>query len=224
MPSVLVTGANRGIGFAVASVLHERGWGVVLAARRKTAAAEAAGLLGGSACAVALDVTDPVSVDAAAEAIGPVDALVNNAGVLLDRGNDPLSVPMERVRKTLETNVLGAWRVCQRFVPGMVRRGWGRVVLISSGTGSLHHGLFTAAPGYALSKTAVNALTSLLASHTRGTGVLVNAVNPGPVRTGMMPEASRGPEAAAPAIADAVALADDGPSGVLLRDGRPVPW
>lgn len=222
--TVLVTGANRGLGLATASLLHARGWRVVLAARNGDDAAAASARLGDGARGVALDVTDPAGTAAASARIGPVDALVNNAGVLLDDGTDPLSVPIQSVRRTFEINVFGTWQVCQAFVPAMVRRGWGRVVIVSSGTGSFSNGLFTGAPGYALSKTALNGLTTLLAAQTSGTGVLVNAVNPGMAKTRMMPKAQRSPESAAVAIADAATLPDDGPTGVLLRNGQPVGW
>ncbi|MFG2860412.1 SDR family NAD(P)-dependent oxidoreductase [Streptomyces sioyaensis] len=222
--TALVTGANRGIGLATAQALYRAGWRVVLAARDRDAARAAAAETGPHAVGVALDVTLPESVAAARAAAGPVDALVSNAGVLLDAGYDPLTVPVDLVRATLDVNVLGAWRVCQTFVPDMVRAGWGRVVLLSSGTGTFSHGLFTDAPGYSLSKTAVNGLTTLLAAHTRGTGVLVNAVNPGRTRTRMMPDAQGTVRDAADDVVAALGLPDDGPTGVLFRRGRIVGW
>ncbi|MFE2225296.1 SDR family NAD(P)-dependent oxidoreductase [Streptomyces kronopolitis] len=222
--TALVTGANRGIGLATARALHRAGWRVVLTARDRDAARTAAAATGPHAVGVPLDVTLPESVAAARAATGPVDALVSNAGVLLDAGYDPLTVPADLVRATLDVNVLGAWRVCQAFVPDMVSGGWGRVVLLSSGTGTFTHGLFPGAPGYALSKTAVNGLTTLLATATRGTGVLVNAVNPGPTRTRMMPDAGGTVRSAADDVVHALGLPDDGPTGVLLRSGRIAGW
>ncbi|WP_431999858.1 SDR family NAD(P)-dependent oxidoreductase [Streptomyces sioyaensis] len=222
--TALVTGANRGIGLATAQALHRAGWRVVLAARDRDAARSAAADTGPRAVGVPLDVTLPESVAAARAAAGPVDALVSNAGVLLDVGYDPLTVPVDLVRATLDVNVLGAWRVCQAFVPDMVRGGWGRVVLLSSGTGTFTQGLFTGAPAYSLSKTAVNGLTTLLAARTRGTGVLVNAVNPGRTRTRMMPDAQGTVRDAADDVVAALGLPDDGPTGVLFRGGRIVGW
>ncbi|GHF69242.1 short-chain dehydrogenase [Streptomyces mashuensis] len=222
--TALVTGANRGIGLATARALLGAGWRVVLTARDGAAARAAATALGPGARGLALDVTCPEGVAAAREAAGPVDGLVSNAGVLLDAGHDVLTVPLETVRATLEVNVLGAWRVCQTFVPGMVAAGWGRVVLLSSGTGTFGAGLHPGTPAYSLSKTAVNALTTLLAARTRGTGVLVNAVNPGRTRTRMLPGGERSPQEAAADVLHALALPDDGPTGVLLRHGRPTAW
>jgi NAD(P)-dependent dehydrogenase (short-subunit alcohol dehydrogenase family) len=163
-------------------------------------------------------------VAAAATTVGPVDILVNNAGVLLDHGRDPLTVPLDLVEEQWRVNALGAWRVSQVFVPGMVARGWGRVVMVSSGTGAFSNGLFTGAPGYSASKTALNAVTSLLAAATRGSGVLVNAVNPGLVRTRMRPEAPRTAQEAAADIEYAALLSDDGPTGCFLRGQRRIEW
>lgn len=220
--TALVTGANRGIGSAVARCLHERGLDVVVAARDAGAAAAAAADLGGRW--VAMDVTDPAAVAAAAAAAGEVDVLVCNAGTLLDAGAGPLTVSLTEVAATVEVNLIGTWRVAQAFLPGMVARGWGRVVMVSSGTASFSGGLFGNTPGYTVSKTALNALTVLLAGATRDTGVLVNAVNPGRVRTRMMPGAAVAPEAAARDVADVALLPDDGPSGVFLRAGRIIGW
>ncbi|WP_410567172.1 SDR family NAD(P)-dependent oxidoreductase [Amycolatopsis sp. cmx-4-61] len=215
----LVTGAGRGIGLAVCRHLADAGFEVVASARR-LADAEAAG----TGRAVRLDVTDAGSVAAALEQAGPVDILVNNAGVLLDAGAPPESVPPELVAETVAVNALGALRVSQAVLPGMFDRGWGRIVMVSSGTGAFSHGLFTGAPAYALSKTALNAVTVLLANSARGRGVLVNAVNPGRVRTRMMPEADGDPAAAAADIAWAATLPDDGPTGTFFRSREPIDW
>ncbi|WP_410586037.1 SDR family NAD(P)-dependent oxidoreductase [Amycolatopsis sp. lyj-23] len=215
----LVTGAGRGIGLAVCRHLADAGFEVVASARH-LADAEAAG----TGRAVRLDVTDTGSVAAALEQAGPVDVLVNNAGVLLDAGAPPESVPPELVAETLAVNALGALRVSQAVLPGMFDRGWGRIVMVSSGTGAFSHGLFTGAPAYALSKTALNAVTVLLANSARGRGVLVNAVNPGRVRTRMMPAADGDPATAAADIAWAATLPDDGPTGTFFRSREPIDW
>ncbi|WP_173142196.1 SDR family NAD(P)-dependent oxidoreductase [Kibdelosporangium persicum] len=220
----VITGANRGLGRAVAAELHRRNLSVVVTARNAADAARAAAELGPDVRSQPLDITDPGSVTRAVGTLGAVDVLVCNAGVLLDSGTDPLSVPLELVERTLLVNLVGSWRVAQAFVPDMVRRGWGRVVFVSSATGAFSVGLWTSAPGYSVSKTAVNGLTTMLATQTKGSGVLVNAVNPGQVRTRMVPDARRSPDEAAVDVADAATLPDDGPTGTFLRGDRFLDW
>jgi NAD(P)-dependent dehydrogenase (short-subunit alcohol dehydrogenase family) len=222
--TALVTGANRGLGRAVAARLDALGHRVVVAARDERAARAVVAGLGRLARAVALDVTTEASVRTAHDRVGDVDILVNNAGLLLDMGHRPTSVPMAVVERELAVNTLGAWRMCHEFVPGMVTRGWGRVVMVSSGTGAFSNGIFPWTPGYSVSKAALNALTVILAKETEGTGVLVNAVNPGLVRTAMRPDADRSPEDAAVDVAWAATLDDDGPTGALLRRNVAVAW
>ncbi|MEU6730292.1 SDR family NAD(P)-dependent oxidoreductase [Nonomuraea wenchangensis] len=230
--TALITGANRGIGRAVAEELHRRGLRVVVTARSARDAATAAREIsegggeraGGEVVGERLDVTDADEMRRAARRIGPVDVLVSNAGVLLDAGTDPLTVPLDVVERTLAVNLLGAWRVAQVFVPGMVSRGWGRVVFVSSGIGTFSIGLAAGTPAYSVSKVALNGLTTMLAARTAADGVLVNAVNPGQTRTRMMPTAGRTAAEAALDVAYAATLPDDGPTGTLLRGTRPVPW
>ncbi len=168
----LVTGANRGIGRAIAAHLVEAGLEVLVAARDAGAGDEAARELG-AAGAVVLDVTDEASVRAAAEAAGDVDVLVNNAAIL-DEGEDVLTQDAARVDAMVQTNLLGPWRTVRAVVPGMVARRFGRVVNVSSGAGSFASGLWTAAPAYSVTKAALNALTRLLASMLYG----VSATDP----------------------------------------------
>lgn len=220
----MITGANRGLGLAVAAELYARGLQVVLTARDHAEAVRAAASIGPEVRAETLDVTDADTVKAAAARIGPVDILVSNAGVLLDGGTDPLSVGLDLVERALAVNLIGSWRVAQAFVPAMVERGWGRVVFVSSGTGAFSNGLFPGTPGYSVSKTALNGLTTMLAKQTEGTGVLINAVNPGMTRTRMMPKATREPEESAVAVADAAILPDDGPTGAFLRGETRLAW
>src|SRR5262249_33131115 len=132
------------------------------------------------------DVTDDESIRAAArhitERIGPLDILVNNAAILIAEEADVLETPLDDIRVTFATNVFGAIAVSQAFVPSMLTRRYGRIVNVSSGAGQLAR-MRTYAPAYSMSKAALNAFTRQLAGATEGTGVLVNSVDPGWVRT-----------------------------------------
>jgi NAD(P)-dependent dehydrogenase (short-subunit alcohol dehydrogenase family) len=220
----LVTGGNRGLGRAISAGLCAAGHQVVLAARDGAVARTAAAELGEQAIGVALDVTDEDSIRHVQWCIREVDVLVNNAGVLLDAGWGASTVPLALVQQELAVNTLGAWRVSQVFLPGMIGRGWGRIVMVSSGTGAFSNGLWPGAPGYSVSKAALNAVTVLLAREALESGVLVNAVNPGLVRTRMRPDADRSPEEAAADIVWAATLPDGGPTGSFLRSRRPIDW
>ena len=210
MRTALVTGATEGIGRALCEQLAASGHRVIATAPD-----------GGD---LRLDVTGDDDLRTLAERAGPVDVLVNCAGVLLDRDQDPLTLDPRVLDDTLRVNLTGPWRVCQALVPGMVGRGWGRVVNVSSGAGSFDRGLWTIAPAYSSSKAALNAFTVNLARLLEGTGVLVNAADPGVVRTRMSPHTGRTPEEAAAGILPLCTLPDGGPTGGFFADGEPVGW
>ena len=222
----LVTGANRGIGFEVCRQLAQAGTHVLLGARDAAKGAAAASTLVGeglSVRAVHLDVVNTASLAALAGSCGPVDVLVNNAGSDYDTDQAALSADLARVRRTFETNLFGPWAVTQAFAPGMQTRGWGRVVNVSSGAGSLAE-MGRGPPGYSASKAALNALTRLLGAELAGTGVLVNSVCPGWVATDMGGSGGRPVQDGAGSVVWAVLLPDDGPTGGFFRDGKPLPW
>jgi NAD(P)-dependent dehydrogenase (short-subunit alcohol dehydrogenase family) len=182
MRTALVTGSGEGIGRALCAALAATGHRVIVTAPELSQAQAVAAALP-QARALELDVT--ADGDLGALTGEPVDVLVNCAGVLLDRDGDPLTTPPAVLEATLGVNLLCPWRVCQALTPGMIERGWGRVVNVSSGAGSFSRGLWTRAHAYSASKAALNAFTVNLAARLQGTGVLVNAADPGVVRTRM---------------------------------------
>ena len=224
----LVSGGNRGIGLEIVRQLAERGLTVVLGSRDGEQGRAAAAGLSGSVVVRQLDVADPESVDrlsrSVEEEFGRLDVLVNNAGITNDEGQRGVDADLERVREALETNLLGAWRLCEAAIPFMRRHGYGRIVNISTSMAALED-MGGGSPGYRVSKTGLNALTRILASELRGSGILVNSVCPGWVQTDM--GGSRAPrpvEEGAEGVVWAATLPNTGPTGGFFRDRRPVPW
>ena len=227
----LVTGANRGIGLEVVRRLALRGFDALLGARDARKGEAAAGALkaqGLKVTYVHLDVTDPRSVgDAArfvAERFGRLDVLVNNAAILYDSWQRAAAADLDTVREAFETNTLGPWRVSQALLPLLRRSGHGRIVNVSSESGSLSS-MGGGTPAYGVSKAGLNALTRMLAAELRGARVLVNSVCPGWVATEMGgPDAPRTPGEGAASVMWAVTLPDGGPTGGFFRDGEPLAW
>ena len=179
----VVTGASRGIGRETARQLCSEGARVLLVARSEDRLAEAteeARAAGGEAAALALDVTDAEAGErmlaAASERFGGLDVLVNNAGAASWR--DLEEVPEEDWRAQFELNVMAPLRAMRAAIPGMVERGWGRVVNVSSTAGKRPS---AAMPEYSVAKAAELSLSRLFADRYAKQGVLVNAICPGPV-------------------------------------------
>jgi NAD(P)-dependent dehydrogenase (short-subunit alcohol dehydrogenase family) len=177
---------------------------------------------------VQVDVTSVESIAAAhravTEQVGSVDILVNNAAVLLGENDNVLSISPDGYRRIFDTNVFGVIEVCRAFAPAMVRARYGRIVNVSSGAGQLAT-MSTYAPAYSMSKAALNAFTRILADTYRADGVLVNAVDPGWVRTDMGgPSALRSPQEGAVTIVWLATLPDDGQTGGFFRDRWAIEW
>lgn len=230
MKKALVTGANKGIGREVAHQLAAKGFHVFIGARNINAGRKTAEELtesGGKATFLKVDVADAESVSAAAGEFGQLadhlDVLINNAGIIVDGDSAILATDDDLLRKTLETNTLGALRVTRAFAPMLAKSSAPRVINVSSGGGQLADGADGWAPAYCISKTALNGVTSQLAAALPK--FAINSVCPGWVRTDMGGQsATRSVEEGADTI---VWLAVDAPqelTGKFLRDRQPIPW
>jgi NAD(P)-dependent dehydrogenase (short-subunit alcohol dehydrogenase family) len=227
----LVTGANRGIGLEVTRRLARLGFTVILGSRDAGKGEEAAELMKGEAPEVfarQLDVTDERSIEAtrlwAEERFGKLDVLVNNAAILYDSWQRAAGADLNTVREAFETNTLGPWRMCREFIPLLRKSGHGRIVNVSSESGSLAV-MGGGTPAYSVSKAALNALTRMLADELKAAGILVNSVCPGWVATEMGGrDAPRSVEEGAASVVWAATLPDGGPTGGFFRDGKPLAW
>lgn len=237
----LVTGGNRGLGWEIVRQLAMQGILVILASRDKDRGMMTAGEFerqGLSVRFVALDVNSAASIEAVGDFIkkefGRCDILVNNAGVFPDvkdyNVGDPvggLGVPLENVRRAMETNAYGALLMCQEFIPLMKKNDYGRIVNMSSDLAQLTEladpdGKFLA---YRMSKVALNMITRVLAAETAGTNILINSCTPGWCRTDMGgPYAERSAAEGADTPVWLAALPDDGPTGGFFRDRKPIVW
>ena len=224
----IVTGTNRGIGRGIAEGLAARGIVVAATARTQAAADGVAAALGNGAFGVVLEATDAASVDAAVSAVlgraGRLDIVVNNAGGHYDDGASPSLLSDTEMHDALDLNLLGPMRLCRAAIPHLRAAGWGRIVNVSSRSGT-----FTAtwanAPAYGVSKAALNMFTFQLAKELAGSGVLVNACCPGWVRTDMGgPDADKSIEEGADTPIWLATLPDDGPSGGFFSDRQPAGW
>src|SRR2546421_8181950 len=230
MKTVLVTGANKGIGREVAQQLVAKGFHVFVGARNAKAGRKAAEEIAkkcGKATFLEIDVADNDSVTTAALEFSNIkdhlDVLVNNAGIIVDGDSAILEISDDLFRNTLETNTLGALRVTRAFVPLLSKSKSPRVINVSSGGGQLTGGADGWARAYCISKTALNGVTVQLAAAL--TKFAVNSVCPGWVRTDMGgANATRSVQEGADTI---VWLASEAPqdlTGKFLRDRKEIPW
>jgi NAD(P)-dependent dehydrogenase (short-subunit alcohol dehydrogenase family) len=247
-PVALVTGANQGIGLQIAKDLVGHGFTVLVGSRNLERGEAAAEEIGPGARAIQLDVTDRASIAAAAERIrnelGRLDVLVNNAAISntskqpdmsveeYAKLTRPSNVSLEEVRTIWETNVFGVLAVTQAMLPLLREAPAARIVNVSSGVGSLtrtsepgypYRSIF--GPGYAASKTALNAMTVAMAIELESTGIKINAACPGYTKTNLnnysgtqsLEEGAREPVRLA-------LLGQDGPTGTFSNSSGPLPW
>lgn len=226
----LVTGANRGIGLELVRQLAAAGDTVVLGSRDLAAGNRAAHALvgsGGSVLVRRIDVADQATLGAVAaelaDRFGHLDVLVNNAAIHYDTWQSATGADLDVVAEALDTNLLGAWRAVNAFVPLLRASGRGRIVNVSSEAGSLAS-MGGGIPAYRASKAALMALTRMLAAELGPDGILVNAVCPGWVATDMGGPGGRPVAEGAASVRWAVDLPDGGPTGGFFRDGHPLPF
>ncbi|MEJ2101735.1 MAG: SDR family oxidoreductase [Desulfobacterales bacterium] len=235
----LVTGANRGLGFAISQGLAEHGITVILGARDSQKGAQACSRLkrkGWDADFEILDVVKEKSIQTAVSHIqarfGRLDILVNNAGIMIDSEESVLNVSWHTIEKTLQTNVIGPLRLCRRSIPLMRAGGYGRIVNLASSLGSLTEmadsdstATMVRTPAYRISKAALNCITILIAREVRNDNILVNSACPGWVRTELGgKEAPLTPRQGADTPVWLATLPDDGPTGGFFRERERISW
>src|SRR5580658_1818325 len=247
-PVALVTGANQGIGLQIAKDLVTHGFTVLVGSRILRRGEVAAKEVGSDARAVQLDVTDLASIAAAAERIrkefGRLDVLVNNAAISntskqpdmsvqdYAKLTRPSNVSLSEVRAIWDTNVFGVLAVTQALLPLLREAPAARIVNVSSGVGSLtrnsdptyaYRSIF--GPGYAASKTALNAMTLAMAIELEATGIKVNAACPGYTKTNLNNySGTRTVEEGAREPVRLALLGPDGPTGTFSNEDGPLPW
>jgi 3-oxoacyl-[acyl-carrier protein] reductase len=215
----LVTGASRGVGAHVSEGLARLGSNVVLHSRELShtrALASRLEGLGVKVVAVAGELSDQTRVDAMLEAAlqqaGQIDIVYNNAAIMTPWRENPWDIPAEDFRKSFEVNVISLVRICHRLVPLMLARKWGRVINVTSGI--MNEPNLTA---YAISKAAVDKFVRDFVPHLAGSGVQMNLLDPGWLRTDLGgPKAPNDPSSVIPG-ALVPALLDNGESGHFFR-------
>jgi NAD(P)-dependent dehydrogenase (short-subunit alcohol dehydrogenase family) len=219
---VLITGGNRGIGYAIAQGLLAQGCEVFITASTLERAQAAAAQLSDAVIPLELDVSDDCSIEQLiamlAQQIDQLDVLINNAGVYPDKQSDSLSISRELLNAAMQTNAFGAIRMVQACLPLLEKSPDARVINVSSGMGSLDS-LTTTASSYSLSKLALNGATIILAQSLAAKNIVVNAMCPGWVKTDMGgTSAPRSPEQGADTAIWLATVASRSETGKFWRD------
>jgi NAD(P)-dependent dehydrogenase (short-subunit alcohol dehydrogenase family) len=227
----LVTGANKGIGLEIVRQLATAGFRVFLTARDRQRGEEASGRLQHDGLQVEflqLDVTDETSIDQLAKElasrIGHLDVLVNNAAILLEENTSILEVEPALILQTLQTNTIGPLRLIQKLVPLLAKSDAGKIINVSSGAGQLTD-MSDYIPAYSLSKTALNAVTGMMAAALKDKHIAVNSICPGWVRTDM--GGSNAPRSVQQGADTVTWLATEAPAnltGKFLAERKVIPW
>ncbi|MDP4097607.1 SDR family oxidoreductase [Paenibacillus sp. P96] len=239
---ILITGANKGIGFETARQLGLQGHTIFVGARNMERGTEAEAKLraeGINASFIEVDVTDQATIDAAAQKIdeqyGKLDVLINNAGGGVGKFEEivvPSTTPLEALKGTFELNVFGVFAMMKTMLPLLRKSEAGRIVNLSSGLGSLtlqsdpafeyyDHKILV----YNASKTAVNALTVHFAYELKDTNIKVNSADPGFTATDLNGFTGiRTVEQATNVVVQLATLPKDGPTGGFFDENGPLPW
>ncbi len=230
----LVTGANRGIGLEVCRQLLAKNCLVILTSRnikKGEMAIQSLGGISGSLHYHQLDINDQESISTiktfVSDQFGRLDILINNAAINFDAWHTALHADLNQAQQTVEANVFGTWRMCQAFLPMMQAKNYGRVVNVSSISGSLANiaAIDAIAPAYSISKAGLNVLTIQLAKLVAGKDILINAIGPGWCKTDMGTSiAPRNAAEGAASILWGAMLPTGGPTGGFFRDGKRLEW
>lgn len=226
MKRALVTGGNRGIGFAIAKGLLAAGYELIITSRSLEDANQSANELGNGVVPIALDIGDDLSIEQAVRSVSKdiayLDVLINNAGVYPDKNTDVLTVSRDVLETAINTNTFGVIKMVQAFLPLLEASQEARVINVSSGMGSIG-GLTSTAPSYCLSKLALNGATIMLSQSLQTRGIAVNSVGPGWVKTDMGgSSAPRTPEQGADTVVWLATEAKHGESGKFWRDRKAI--
>ncbi|MCB1157867.1 MAG: SDR family oxidoreductase [Leptospiraceae bacterium] len=225
MKVALVSGANRGIGKEVCRQLTQIGYNTILTARNEEAGKETAKELG--IPFFPLDIRSESSINRLRDYLqkgpGKLDVLINNAGIYRDDDNSLLNTSIETIQLSLETNFFGALRLIKSLISLIPKSTKSRIINVSSGMGALHD-MGSGSAGYRISKTALNAM-SLLLAHELPEGPGVFSVCPGWVKTDMGgSSAPRTIEQGAETIVWLASTDPSPPSGKFYRDKKEIPW